>query len=103
MYDQRDIALCGLFIPDEEESGFGCWLQNLKKQNITIPEIGLDNFVNLEKIFGYGIKEKVPFMLVGYDGDKNKEWANANLKQMCGAPWKESDADFREKKLLYGK
>ena len=61
VYQQLDIALCGLFIPDDQQDPFKAWMQKLRDSNITIPEIGLDNLLDFGKVFGYGIKEKVPF------------------------------------------
>ena len=53
----------------------------MKKLNIEIPEIGLDNMMDFSKIFGFGIKEQVPFELVGYDEELNMTWTDENFRQ----------------------
>jgi len=73
----------------------------VKKLNIEIPEIGLDNMMDFSKIFGFGIKEKVPFELVGYDGELNMEWADENFRQNYEE--RETDMQFETRKELYGK
>ncbi len=42
-------------------------------------------------------------MLVGYDAEKNKRWADEHIFQRTGRGRVETDDAFDDRKLLYGK
>ena len=56
-------------------------MYDLAKSGDPIPEIEDSRIpINFSKTFYPGSKSKIPFMLVGYDGELNKIEANKNLK-----------------------
>ena len=80
VYDDWDIAVCGLFIPREEEKSFDYYMNALRDANYKIPEIQRNIPIDFQRKFGYGITAKIPFMPVGYDGDLNLAEAQEKLR-----------------------
>ena len=72
--------MCGIFIPRKEEKYFEDHMDELRDKNYNIPEISKNIPIDFERKFGYGIKAKIPFMPVGYDGKLNLADAQRRLR-----------------------